>query len=224
MALMTCETKPSYNLTGAYASCPRSDDVSGDIAKVFKSKDLFAYGLICDGMGSGNEAKFASEITSNAVETVLSSGAYYKSSVKIANSILRRGEECSVALDLFSLDLISGEASFIKSGAAPSYIKRGASLFRIKSETMPLGVMRTVDAEKIDAEVAAGDYVVMLSDGIFENGEDMPWLVSLLNSAPEPDLKSYAERILKSAKSELKNRGKAPDDMTVLVLSVGAVE
>ena len=136
------------------------------------------------------------------------------------NAALRNGdEECSVAADMFVLDLLSCEAKFIKSGGACSYVKRGASLFRIKSETMPLGLLRRVDAEQITASVTMGDYIIMLSDGACDPASDSVWLVELLNGEPEPRLDAYAERILSAAR---KNRRTA-DDMSVLVMKVEPV-
>ena len=136
------------------------------------------------------------------------------------NSIVgKRAEECSVAIDLFSLDLITGEAAFVKSGATFSYIKRGSSLFRLRSATMPLGVIKQVDAEKISAKVEAGDIIIMFSDGICDGADDAPWLVELLNRSGGGDIKALAEAILAAARE----RASYKDDMTVVVSRVGSV-
>ena len=117
---------------------------------------------------------------------------------------------------IFSVDLFKGDAEFLKSGAAASYVKRGSSIFRIKSKTAPLGLMKNVDAEKIKIELEGDDYIIMLSDGIAQSAEDTPWLLDLLSKPPKRNLKEYADTILSAA---MKNLPRS-DDMTVLVTKV----
>ena len=130
--------------------------------------------------------------------------------------VRRRGEECSATVDLFEVDLINGDAVFIKSGAAPSFVKRGSSIFRIRSETAPIGLMSSIDAERMRVEIKDGDYVIMLSDGVSSSPEDAPWLIELLAEDPKPTLKEYAEHILSAA---VRN-SHTGDDMTVLVTRI----
>ena len=215
MVLMVADATSKYVLESAYATAPgESGEVSGDTVRAFET-DSVAYGLISDGMGSGEEARRTSLFVADFLSASLSSGGATATLMDIMNSVIRkRREECGASVDLFSLDLINGDAFFIKSGAAVSFIKRRSSLFRIKSETVPVGLISRVDAEKISATVEAGDYVIMLSDGI-DDGGDAAWLVELLNKPNRRALKDYASLIL----SEAKQRG-GRDDMSVLVMRV----
>ncbi len=219
MVLMECESTKKYTLEGAYAqSSGTGGEVSGDTACSFESKEMFAYGLISDGMGSGIEAKRTSEFVTSFLKTALELGDFYTPVIHMLNSAVRRNrEECGATVDLFAFDLINGEASFIKSGAAPSFVKRGGSLFRIKSETMPLGFIGQVDAEKTAVKVSAGDYIIMLSDGVCQIGEEVPWLIEFLSGEVPDDLQGYASLIIEKAKQN----GKGEDDMTVLLLKIG---
>lgn len=221
MVLMVADAKKRYTLDGAYAMAEgESGEVSGDTVRIFESPSGFAYGLISDGMGSGEEAKRTSVFVADFLEAALGSGGSEATFMDIMNSVIRsRGEECGASVDLFSLDLINGKASFIKSGAAVSFIKRRTSLFRLKSETVPVGLISRVDAEKISAEAAVGDYVIMLSDGICEDGDDVAWLVELLNKPNKRGPREYAELIL----SEARARG-GKDDKSVLVMKIGEVD
>ena len=221
MVLMECMAAKRYKLRSANAKLAgASGEVSGDTVKVFEGADFFAYGLISDGMGSGEVAKETSEFVSAFLSSVLGCTESYSTVMHALNSIIRRGsEECSVSVDLFSFDLVRGEATFIKSGAAPSYIKRGESLFRIKSQTMPLGLLKQVDAEKIVAEVAEGDVIIMLSDGILPGGDETSWLPELLKRPIEGELGDFAREIIEAA---VENGGGA-DDMSVLVMKVVAL-
>jgi stage II sporulation protein E len=216
MVLMVADAASKLLLESAYATAPgESGEVSGDTVRVFETADNVAYGLISDGMGSGEEARRTSLFVADFLSASLGSGAGEATLMDIMNSVIRRrAEECGASVDLFSLDLVNADACFIKSGAAVSFIKRRSSLFRIKSQTVPVGLIGRVDAEKISVTVEAGDYIIMLSDGIDDDG-DSAWLVELLNKPNRRSLNDYASLIL----SEAKQRG-GRDDMSVLVMRV----
>ena len=74
------------------------------------------------------------------------------------NSFLRGASnekcaECSATLDLLELDLMNGRASFYKCGAAASYIYRKGRLFKLRAESMPIGILPDVDLKKNDFEL-----------------------------------------------------------------------
>jgi stage II sporulation protein E len=132
------------------------------------------------------------------------------------SALLCRGGECSATVDIFALDTLDGSATFIKSGAAPSFVKRDSSIFRIKSTTAPIGLMKSIDSERIRVEIKGGDYVIMLSDGVSEIAEESTWLLELLTKPPKDTPKAYAEHILAEAKKHSKSR----DDMSVIVVKI----
>ena len=124
------------------------------------------YMILSDGMGSGREAALTSGITVSLLERLIRSGAGMETSLKLLNQIIRStGRECSSTVDIAEIDLTTGEARFIKSGAAPSFVLRDGSIFRLQSKTVPIGILRALDAELIRFEVREGDTVVMVSDG-----------------------------------------------------------
>lgn len=219
MALMECESTKKYTVTTAsLTERGIENEISGDSIGIFENDDMFFCAVISDGMGSGSTAKRTSDFIVRFIEAASSSGASKDTLVHIINSIIRRqSEECSATLDMFSFDTVTGNAEFIKSGAAASYIKRRGSLYRIKSETIPLGVMKKVDAEKIKVSVEEGDTVIMFSDGVSEPAEESPWLVELLNENHNGDIRTLASRIVAAAK--VNSLGK--DDISVIVMRVG---
>jgi serine/threonine protein phosphatase PrpC len=221
IALMVVGSAPAYTLQSAIvSSAGDSGEASGDFADGKTCGDNTAYALVADGMGSGDDAGAVAGFCCEFISNILGTGVGIDTIFHALNSIIgKRTEECSVAIDLFFLDLITGEAAFIKSGATFSYIKRGSSLFRLRSATMPLGVIKQVDAEKISAKVEAGDIIIMFSDGICDGADDAPWLVELLNRSGGGDLKGLAEAILAAAKEHAAYK----DDMTVVVSKVGSV-
>ena len=221
MVLMESEAKRRYAVECAEASIAGSSgEISGDLSTSFESNDDYFYSLISDGMGSGELARQTSEFVSEFLSQTLNSGALCDTMLHILNHIIRRrAEECSATVDLFEFDLMRGDAVFIKSGAAPSYIKRDSSIFRIRSETAPIGLMKNIDTERVHVEIKSDDYVIMLSDGVSSSPEDAPWLLELLAEPPKRNLKEYAEYILSSA---VKN-SRSGDDMTVVVAKIKQV-
>ena len=218
MVVMVAECRPSYVITGAFATKNGTRSaISGDTAALFESENKVYHALISDGMGSGEEAKRTSEFVSSFMKSGLDTGASVSSLIGAINITVRaRAEECGASIDLFSFDLVTGEASFVKSGASPSFIKRGTSLFRIRSRTLPVGVMSEVDAERIGASVEVGDLIIMISDGVSADAE-APWLINLLHLCPGGTLEDYAQTIL----AEAERQSGAEDDATVVVLRVG---
>lgn len=217
IALMECESVAKYKLDISYISERGvENEVSGDTVSCFVTNELYSYGVIADGMGSGSEAKRSSDFAARLLKAVSASGASTSAALHMINALLRRqSDECSVALDVFCLDTVTGDAEFFKSGAASSYIKRGTALYRIKSGTMPLGLMKKVDAERIKVTVFEGDTVIMISDGVSEPSDDAPWLVEILNEDIH-DPASFVQRILASARMNNKKR----DDISILVMRV----
>ncbi|MBQ7475460.1 MAG: SpoIIE family protein phosphatase [Clostridia bacterium] len=155
--------------------------VCGDAVGTFETGDGRLFMLISDGMGSGKEASVTAGMCVSFLRRMLTSGAEMGTALKMLNSMIRaRGTECSATVDLMEVDLITGKARFVKSGAAPSFVIRGGRLFRLQSKTAPIGIIRALDAEMIAFDVEPGDTVVMLSDGVARSFEEAPWLCDLL--------------------------------------------
>ena len=111
---------------------------------------------------------------------------------------------------------MNGKASVYKCGAAPSYIFRKGRLFKLRSDSMPIGILSDVDIKKYELELSHGDVVVMVSDGVTGEGEECPWLFDLLaQNLPNRSLERTADLIVKYASA--KGSG---DDITVLLVRV----
>ncbi len=216
LALMECGTSPLYSAEFAISASSGGGEISGDSAIVFESGDNKFFAICSDGMGSGDEAKETSELSCKFLRSALGIGSPETALHLLNNTLRGRGKECSATVDIFSLDLMDGSATFIKSGAAPSFIKRDSSIFRIKSATAPIGLMKSIDSERIQVEVRGGDYVIMLSDGVSEVAEESPWLLELLTKPPKDTARAYADYIL----NEAKRSSKSHDDMIVIVMKI----
>lgn len=217
---MTVTGRPQFRTLRAGESAPaREGEACGDSFCMFDTEKDYFYALISDGMGSGAEAAFCSGLVSVFLENMLSAGNRPDTSIKMLNGVLRskggaREMECSATVDLLCIDLLTGEASLLKSGAAPTYVRRGGNIFRLASETVPLGILGAIDAQKTSLQVQAGDVIVMVSDGVGDqSAEENGWLADLLGYEWEDDVDAMAKKIVGRARS----MGSRDDVSAVLV-------
>lgn len=181
------------------------NEFCGDSLSLFKNRDDRFFALISDGMGSGRDAAAVSEICTRFMGNMLKIGRINGELLEMLNGFLRSGcegsvSECSATLDLMELDLVSGDTEFFKSGAAPSYVFRDGSLFKLRSCTMPMGILRETDVKSFKFKLSEGDVVVMMSDGVTGGHDECPWLYDLLRqNISSVGLERTAELILKYA-------------------------
>ena len=212
---VTLCAKEKYRVVMGKCSVSATNAPCGDSASAFVSRDGYFRALISDGMGSGTEAAFTAGTVTLFLERLLSAGVRMSAALRITNSFLRdRRIECSATVDVVEVDLVVGGANFFKSGAAPSFVLRGGKLFKIRSRTVPIGILPDADAEAISFDVRPGDVIVMTSDGVTRDSEDCPWLYDALCSERTDDLTAAARRIADEAKR------RSPDDVTVMLLRV----
>ena len=218
---MTLTSRKRFEIgSAASALAADGEDISGDRLSAFSAADDYAYGYVCDGMGSGREAASVSEISSLFIEKMLSAGNCLPVTLKLLSNFIRaRGTECHCTADIVCVDLLSAKASFVKCGAPPSYVVRGGNVFKIDCRSMPLGLTKEITAEKIDLDLEDGDLVVLLSDGVAPTLEDALWLPELLVASRSRPLSEIADMITSRARSE----NSASDDISALVLQVKAL-
>ncbi len=191
--------------------------VNGDAAAEFTTDDGRYAAIISDGMGTGGEASVTARLSITFLKKMMMAGVSLKAALTMLNNFLRaRNMECSAGIDIMEIDLYGSEARFVKSGAAPSFVVRDGRLFRLASKTVPIGILRALDAEMIRFTVEPGDTVVMLSDGVMAGFDEAPWLCDLLATPTIMALppKEIAERIVAAAATESR------DDITAAVIKV----
>ena len=210
------ESRQIFSVEGGVCTLAgASGECAADAAMTLENKNGFVYALLSDGMGSGTRAADTASLTVSVLSALLAADVGKRVALALLNNVIcSSDEECSVALDLLSLDLYEGRAGFLKSGAAASFVYRDGALFRIRSRTIPLGLLRIVDSEEASFEVRAGDVLVLLSDGVLGESEDGTWLKEILSRAE--DSKALAKGIVESAAA----RGSSHDDKTALVLRI----
>lgn len=195
--------------------------VNGDSVNFFESDEDYFYALISDGMGSGRQAALTSRLTSVFIEKLLTTGAHKTITLELLNNLLlSKNDESFATVDLLEVDLFTGESCFIKAGAAPAYIIRASKLYKIASATPPAGIIKSFCAESTRFTLREGDTVLMLSDGILQSFDEVPWLYGLVEGEAVKNPSRLAEKIVSKARSMTTRE----DDMTAAVITVkGAI-
>ena len=200
------------------------EEVSGDTVNLFANRKDYFYALINDGMGAGREAALTSGLCSVFLEKMLRAGNRAATALRMLNNLILSRcpdseRECSSTVDLMELDLITGKASFIKSGAAPSFIVREGTVRRLQAGSAPIGIIRKLDAQTTEFDLHAGDTVVMVSDGILQDDPECEWLTAYLASCGTREPEGIVYDICSHAAGF-----PAHDDCSALALRIGAAE
>ena len=217
--LTLLEAEPLAVSVGIAAMKKRGEKVSGDKGTYFKTDAGVLCVILSDGMGCGDQAARDSSQVVAILEKFLRSGADPAVAMKVLNSVmlLRGGDNWGFAtVDLMCVDLFNGETCFYKYGAAPSYVKNGKSIRRIKGETLAAGLSsgEGIAPDLVRMRLRPGSTAIIASDGVIVDDED-DWIKNLLMRGTD-DMKALARSTLKEAE---KVYG-ANDDMTVVTVRV----
>ena len=130
---------------------------------------------------------------------------------------LRSPEESFATLDVLIVDAEKGEAEFLKSGAAPSYLRTQRKVQEVKSPSLPLGIISEVELQPVTVTLTDDSLIVMLTDGIFEAAPGQPdWLKNYLAAQTYTHPQVLADDILLKVR-QLNGSNELRDDVTVLV-------
>ena len=215
---MSLTALPVINAEIAYITknC-NGEEVCGDCVNHFTSPDGYFWAVLSDGMGSGFEAALVSRICCAFAQNLLSCGGSVKTVVETINGyILNQKTECSATIDMIKIDKYTAKANFIKCGAVSSMVVRGGHVFRINSTSVPVGVLRQLNAEVITLPILEGDYIIMYSDGVAPDFESALYAADIVSSSDNMTLDEIARSIMENAEQ----RSCRSDDMSVVVIKI----
>ncbi len=216
--------KPAFSVeTGVARAVKETEKFSGDSYGFLEDeKGHFAI-LLSDGMGSGDKAMADSALVIELSEHFLEAGYPLCKAMRLINGALVSGVDNKnmSTLDVCDINLHTGECEFAKVGAAVSFIKRDNYVEKIEAGNLPLGIFADMEPEVITRSLQAGDYVVLVSDGVLEGlgqviGED--GLYDFLCAMDTLSAKEMANHLLNYVIRVC--NGKIRDDMTILVAKI----
>ncbi len=218
--LLLIEAEPLAVSVGIAAVKKDGESISGDRSCYFKTDAGYLCVILSDGMGTGAEAAAESSAAVKILEEFLRSGVEPETAMRLLNAsvMLKNGDEWGYAtVDLCCIDLFTGQTCFYKYGAAPSYIKTGRAIRRIKGKSMAAGLMAGVEAapDVVRMKLRPGNVALIASDGVLAEDNDQ-WLRDVLAGSDGQNMKSLSLKALQSARE----RFGSTDDMTALAIRV----
>ncbi|WP_251546856.1 SpoIIE family protein phosphatase [Pumilibacter intestinalis] len=212
--LMLFTRAPRYDVAFSVAASAK-EGVSGDNHSfVHLGGDRFMMAL-CDGMGSGEAAEKASETAIELVESFFKAGLDSMSAVECVNRFLALNEcERFSTLDITVIDLNSGNAEIIKLSSPATVIKSRDGVSAVSGASLPMGVFEKVNCGHVSRKLAAGDEIVMATDGITDALGSTERFVAAVSAQKTADPHVEAQNLLECAVAS--SRGRLRDDATVL--------
>lgn len=183
--------------------------------------------VLADGMGSGEMAYRDSGNLIEALEYLMEAGFEKKSAFKLLNTlfVVNYEGQSFATLDMAAINLHTGRCEIMKNGAATTFVKHRDRVETIVSSALPVGVDMEAEPDVKMVDLAEGDMVIMVSDGVLEgfyernmtdgNQEDMSTFIEELGCQNPNDV---ANQILMNALA--RSTREATDDMSVLVAGI----
>lgn len=209
LACLDAEVASSQHISGGGRLC-------GDSLRYFTDGTGRLTAIISDGMGTGGRAAVDGGMASGIMEKLLKAGLGCDCSLKVVNSALlvKSGDESLATLDVVNIDLYDGGVTFLKAGAALSFIRKGGDMYRVETPSLPAGILPDIGFSRTEDKLSSGDIIVMLSDGAIATGED--WIERMISSWGDRPMKELCDVIIDEACSR-RTDGK-DDDITVLAM------
>ena len=217
-SLTLVQQEPLMAVAGVAARKKDGETVSGDMGTYFKGPDGSLYVLLCDGMGSGPAANRESSLAVRLLEQFLKAGVETEHAlVTVSSALALRGEEAGgfTTVDLLQVDLFTGRGAVYKLGAAPTYLRRGDQVRRLSGGALPAGLSGegACRPDKLPLQLAPGDCVLMVSDGITGTGDDS-WLQQRFAAFTGDSPKELARELVAHSPQ------RATDDRTALMVRI----
>ncbi len=181
--------------------------------------------VLVDGMGKGDKAAKQSRDTLDILKALLDCGLDYDSSISFLNSalFLAGAPDSFVAVDCVLVDQETERAYFHKLGAPPSFIrKKDGNVLVVRGQKPPAGAFSRVSSISTSEPVAQGDFVLMVSDGVFRSSpipaRAEQYVVSRLRRLKDESLDALVKSL---AGRNLRSKGHEPeDDVTVVAVRI----
>ena len=190
-------------------------EISGDRGSAFRDRFGNYCVLLCDGMGTGMEARVESDRAVRLLTAFLESGMEADAALGLLNGFyVLRKQTAFATLDLLRMDLRSGAATLYKWGAAPSYLRRAETVEEIGTAAPPPGLTAGSRAPgQYELSLREGETLVMVSDGAY--GEETARCLTAFTQGSVRDL---------AACLIAQDQADAEDDRTAVVVRLQEIQ
>ena len=205
------EIRPCYQPEVAVSTSGR-ERANGDRCLCFAGPECRYYVMICDGMGTGEDAAREASSAAEMLRRLLMAGYPAPYALRSFNSLCAlRGAGAAVTVDLAEFCLENGKVTLYKWGAAPSWLLHPVGTERIGGSSVPPGFSATRGRETVERiAMRRGETLILLSDGVDGDAAVKATPLHYRESAG-----ALATKILEAAPTE--------DDATVAVIRLTPV-
>ena len=216
--LLFFSEKPALRAVFGFAASAARGTISGDAVQQFCSPAA-AQMILCDGMGTGRPAAVDGSLAAELTARLLKAGFTAELAARLVNVALalKSDEESGATLDLISVDLYTGTARLFKAGAAPGFLVHGGRARPVGDASLPIGILGGVNGQSRVVHLAAGDYAVLVSDGLLVDGTGWVLKQLELSAAAADPPEQLAKTLVETARTRAEATGR-PDDITAAVL------
>ncbi len=225
---ITCVESARYHTLQGVARIGKGcDKISGDSFSMLELAGGKQGVILSDGMGAGRSAFRESALVIEVLEELLNAGFPKETALQMLNTamVMGREEVRFSTIDMSLFDLYTGKCELAKAGASTTFIKSKDKVERIKSTSLPMGVMAKLEIDYTDRQLQDGDMVIMLTDGVMDAlpAHEQDFLMQMIIEGTQfQNPKEMAHHILEQV---LECSGEMPlDDMTVLVIGIWSLE
>ena len=218
MTTLLFSEKPALRAVFGFAGSAARGTISGDAVQQFCSPAA-AQMILCDGMGTGRPAAVDGNLAAELTARLLKAGFTAELAARLVNVALalKSDEESGATLDLISVDLYTGTARLFKAGAAPGFLVHGGRARPVGDASLPIGILGGVNGQSRVVHLAAGDYAVLVSDGLLVDGTGWVLKQLELSAAAADPPEQLAKTLVETARTRAEATGR-PDDITAAVL------
>ncbi len=219
------EEEPAFHAVHGMAKLIKDDAVvSGDNFSCMEKVDGELVLSLSDGMGFGARACKESEVVVDLLEKFIEAGFNKETAIKMLNSamVIRGENEQYSTVDVAAVNLYTGETEFYKIGASATFIRhKNGTVDCLLSTSLPVGVSFEIEIERATKQLADGDFLVMVTDGVLEYlqvekpEETLQEIIAgIKTNHPGLLAKKILERVM------FYTGGEVRDDMTVLAAAI----
>ena len=225
--LFLFEDEPRFSVLSAVSRAVKENEkISGDNFSIEEYNQNQMVAMISDGMGSGEQACHDSRSVIEFMEKFMDAGFSKEKAMMLVNGAFfsKNPGANLTTLDICSINLLNGEAEFVKAGAAASFVKHGTRVEEISFDTLPLGGTDEIDSMQFSVSLYDSDMLIMVSDGVVDafgefgarNLKDVIAKIKFINP------KEFADYLIKCAIRC--QEGHIRDDMTVLAMYINQTQ
>ena len=220
VTVLSFQEQPLYIPEFGQACHAAQQQACGDAVEQFCDCFGNAHLLLCDGMGVGRAAAIDGTLAATLAARLLRAGFGAQSAARLVNVALalKSDEETSATMDLVTVDLYTGRANSFKAGACPTVLVRAGKAQLVEGSSLPVGILEQVVGRQEQTQLGPGDWVVLVSDGVLQDGTQ--WLCQQLElcKACGHTPQQAAELVADMARQ--RQPSQRPDDVTVAVMAL----